>query len=106
VRITTKVQKKAYFEVKSVPRKNSLAFLFVKVCNVIKSHLEPEKIVSSKKGNTKYLFSTEINLNTNSSSKCFDSILTKLAKPSYPNTELVEGNITHCQSRETFSKSL
>jgi hypothetical protein len=52
-------QKKAHFGAKSGPGKKSLAFLFEEI-NVLKRHLKPEKIASSKKRKAESILSTEI----------------------------------------------
>jgi hypothetical protein len=83
-----KQQKKARFEAKSGPGKNSLAFLFEEI-NALKRQLKPEKTESSKKGKAESILSTEINITTSSdegeeylftSSKPFRSSKTKIAK--------------------------
>jgi hypothetical protein len=57
-----KQQEKAFFEAKAIPRKNSLAFLFLfEEFNALKRQLKPEKTASSKKRKAESLFSTEIN---------------------------------------------
>ena len=59
-----KQQKKAHSEVKSVPGKKALAFLFEEI-NALKKQLKPAKEVIPRKWKAESLLSTEINL-TNS----------------------------------------
>jgi hypothetical protein len=58
-----KQKKKAYFEAKSEPRKNCLAFLFEEI-NALKSQLKPENTASNKKREAEPHLSTEINEST------------------------------------------
>jgi hypothetical protein len=97
--IKFKQQKRLTLKPKAEPGKKSLAFLFEEI-NAPKRQLKPEKTASSKKRKAESILCTEINLTTSSdedtseeylftSSKPFRSSKTKLAKSSYPTTELV-----------------
>jgi hypothetical protein len=91
-----KQQKKAHFEAKAEPGKNSLTFLFEEI-NAPERQLKPEKTSSSKKRKAESMLSTEINLTTSSdediseeylftSSKAFSSNKTDQVKLSRPTT--------------------
>jgi hypothetical protein len=100
----TKQQKKVRFEAKSVPKRQSLAFLFEET-NALKRQWKPEKFIMNKKRKVESLLSTEINLTTSNDEDeeyfvTFPNIFSCITKPGTNTSVTAELEVSHKANHE------